>query len=75
MSRTKVECPHCGAIYQSYGWAEHVRCESCHKMFEVDIADTTEGNMERFVERINGLWDGDKKDGKNVDGDDEDETR
>jgi len=71
MSRTKVECPHCGAIYTSYGWAEYVRCESCHRMFEVDIADQTEGKMERFKERIDGLWDGDKKDGKNVDGDED----
>jgi hypothetical protein len=40
-------------------------------MFEVDIADQTEGKMERFKERIDGLWDGDKKDGKNVDGDED----
>jgi transposase-like protein len=59
-----VRCPHCNAEYESYGYAEHPRCESCHRIFEVDVEDVTESKVHKIIERIDGLWNDEAKDAK-----------
>jgi len=71
----KLKCPHCGAVYISWGWKEHVQCKKCFGGFEVKIPDPTEGWWHRFIEYIDGLWNPDKRDAKYIKEDKDNEQK
>jgi transposase-like protein len=62
----KLICPHCKAENEVWGWADHMRCDSCGKMFEVreHVGSDKESVIEKIIEDVDGLWDEDKEDAK-----------
>ena len=62
----KVECPHCKAINESWGWARYCECSNCHRQYEVKLQDPSEGVVKKTIEKIDGIWDDQKKDAECV---------